>query len=254
MNAHNSTGGELKLYDSDGTMEIELYAGAASNDSKVALPDSSINSDEILNEPGLAHGTASMVSLSTSQTDIATVDVNVPAAGYVYVLGRCDVYIYDHTELSGVTLNIYSTADSVVGDWLCFTGLPSGLNRREPAVVDAIFYCSPPGTYTFTLEGNKLVASGSALAMNVSLTAIYIPTSYAAVTTLAKDPGDVPNAVPVPVYDHEGNPTGETRYEVDLRYYELKAKEAQLREKAARIKTLEAELELQRARDRVNGE
>jgi len=242
LDAHNSSGGELELYDGGGSLEIELYAGASTNDLMVNLPDNSINADEIQDEPGLGHGTLAQIMLSTSLMDITSVELNVPASGYVYVFARCDLDIYGHTENSGVILNISSTADISFGDWLSFTQSKLGYDRREPSVVDAVFYCSTSGAHTFAFEGSKLSATGSARAMNVSLTAFYYPTSYAAVKTLVSDPGDFPDAVPVPVYDNEGNPTGESKYEVDLRNLEIKAKQE-------RIEALEAELELQKARE-----
>ena len=58
--------------------------------------------------------------------------------------------------------------------------------------------------------------------------------------TVASNPGEDPEATAVSFTDETGEV--QTGYVTDLRYYELKAKEA-------RLKALEAELELEKARE-----
>ncbi len=138
-------------------------------------------------------------------------------------------------------LNINSATGTPVENFQAIVTAPIGTNRRHPVMTDAVYYHASSGTYSYDFVAHVSVLSGTALALNMTLTAIYLPTSYAAVMAMVSEPGDFPNSEPIEVYDINGNPTGETKYKVDLRHLELKAKEA-------RIKALEAELELQKAR------
>jgi hypothetical protein len=244
LTAHSSSGGELELSEGDGTLSMRLYAGGSSGDLKVILPDSAINADEILDEPGVARESYSMVTLTDEYQTLASVDITTPAPGYVYLIGRCDVYLAGMTEYTGVTLLIDEPTGTSIGNFLGFVSGPVGTDRRHPAMVDAVYYNSAAGTFTYTLYGVLLVETGTHYAMNITLTAIYLPTSYAAVSGIVSDPTDFPDAVPVPTYDLEGNPTNEIMYKVDLRHLELRAKQE-------RIEALEAELELERARARM---
>jgi hypothetical protein len=241
LTAHSASGGELSLSEADGTPSIKLYAGGSTGDLKVMLPDSAINSDEILDEPGVARDSYHMVSLTEEYQTLASVDITTPAPGYVYLIARCDVYLTGMTELTGVTLFVDAPTGTPIGDWLGFVSGEVGTERRHPAMVDGMYYNDAAGTFTYTLQGVALVESGTLYAMNITLTALYFPTSYATVSGMVSDPSGFPDAVPVPTYDHKGNPTGETRYKVDLRHLELQAKQK-------RIEALEAELELERAR------
>ncbi|UCC44938.1 MAG: hypothetical protein JSU65_03165 [Candidatus Zixiibacteriota bacterium] len=244
LTAHSSSGGELKLSNGDGTPSMKLYAGGSSGDLKVILPDSAINADEILDEPGVARDARSFIILTAEYQTLASVDITTPAPGYVYLIGRCDVYLTGMTVNTGVALLVDSPEGTPIGAYIGYVSGPVGTDRRHPAMVDGMYYNSEAGTFTYTFYGAALEESGTLNAMNITLTAIYLPTSYAAVTTMVSNPSDFPDAVPVPTYDLKGNPTGETKYKVDLRQLELKAKQK-------RIEALEAELEFEQARTRV---
>jgi len=244
LSAHSSNGGELELRNGDGTPSMRLYAGGSSSDLKVILPDSAINSDEILDEPGVARDSYHLVALTDTYLTLATVDITTPAPGYVYLIGRCDVSMYGITVETGVALLIDSPVGTPIGNYLAFVSGEVGTERRHPAMVDGMYYNSEAGNFTYTFYGAALEESGTLYAMNITLTAIYLPTSYATVTAMVSDATGFPDAIPVPTYDLKGNPTGETQYKVDLRHMELKAKQK-------RIEALEAELELERARTRA---
>jgi len=243
LTAHSASGGELNLSNADGTPFAKLYAGGSSSDLKVILPDGAINADEILDEPGVARDSRAIVTLTAEYQALDSVAITTPAPGYVYLIGRCDVYMAGMTVNTGVVLFVDSPEGTPIRNFLGAVSGPVGTDRRHPAMVDGMYYNETAGTYTYTLQGVALEESGTLDAINITLTAIYLPTSYAAVTTMVSDPTEFPDAVPIAVYDLEGNPTGETEYKVDLRHLELKAKQK-------RIEALEAELELERARTR----
>lgn len=243
--AHSTSGGELELREGDGTLSMKLYAGGSSGDLKVILPDSAINSDEILDEPGVARSSTSLITLDDTFKTLASVDITTPAAGYVYLVARCDIYMSGITVLTGVSLLLDSPSGTPINSPLGYvSGAIGTTDRRHPAMVDGMYYNPDAGTFTYTLEAIVLEVIGTMYAANITLTAIYLPTSYAAVKATVSDPTGFPDAVPVPTYDLEGNPTGETQYKVDLRHLELKAKQK-------RIEALEAELELEQARTRA---
>ncbi len=70
------------------------------------------------------------------------------------------------------------------------------------------------------------------------MSATYYSTSYGAVSTIASSPGDHPDAKAISISNPDG--TTSKAYEMDLRYYELKAK-------AANEAALEAQQELAKA-------
>ena len=64
-------------------------AGAAGDDA-VVLPDDAVHSVEIKNESGIAVATnADLFSLDTVMTDLETVTIRTPDAGYIVVSGYC---------------------------------------------------------------------------------------------------------------------------------------------------------------------
>lgn len=121
--------------------------------------------------------------------------------------------------------------------------------------MDAPVFCSrvyykAAGTYTFRLEG--MLASyndpgGTVWAADPQVFAVYLPMSYSTVEATVADPGDHPDARLLSPDELDENEAGQARYEVDLRYYELKAK-------AAREAAMEAERELEEARERDRAE
>ncbi|MFH1688273.1 MAG: hypothetical protein ABIE70_12230 [bacterium] len=77
------------------------------------------------------------------------------------------------------------------------------------------------------------------------MTLLYFPTSYGTVETITRNPGDNPSARAVAFDGDSLYPDVGQLYEVDLRYYELKAKAAQEAAEQA-----QRELEQQRLRNR----
>ncbi len=241
-------GGLIKLYDNNTTEKIILNAGGVSANYTVMLPDSAIDNDEILNEPGIvsAINTASY-GLGGSMTDMVVQSITIPTAGYIHVTGRCYIRFSGTRDENGAYIQIDETSGGsiVTGEYVRIS-VDSSLSigsYRFPVFVDRIFYKPTAGTYTFRLEGMKYAANGMATTFNHRLTAVFYPTSYGSVSTVVAELSGNPEAVPVAGNADEDTPGTEQAYQVDLRYYELKAKEA-------RMKALEAELELEKARQR----
>lgn len=250
MNANNSGGGQLQLQDATGSSSIRLF-GNYSGDNSVLFPDDAVNSDEMLNEPGIASNTTT-TSYSASHLamgDVVTVDLEIPSAGYILVTADAAVKVYDGSTLM---LQIDETAGGTgVGQQVVrfevqgssgFGYRFTGLSRQR------VYYKSVAGSYTFRLEAQTTVSSTGAVVDNAKISAIFIPTSYGAVTTVASSPGDHPEAEAIQVPSDPNDPSKtETVYKMDLRYYELKAKEAQLKARAAELAALKAERDLREA-------
>ncbi len=238
-------GGIIKLFDNDAVEAIRLDAGSSTPNSAVILPGNAIDDEEILNEPGIASAVSTTSTMLPGLViDLITGTINIPAAGYIHVQAKCYVRMYGTTGTNNAWLQIDETSGGIVTSPNCVmvgtdTSLSTG-SLRIPVYVDRVYFKASPGAYTFRLEGE---ASGNIYVYNKTLTMTYYPTSYSSVKTIVADPGDHPEAKPVQVALDDEQGSTKTAYEIDLRYYELRAKEA-------RARALEAELELERARQR----
>ena len=144
-----------------GTASTANFDMGLTGDISVALPANSIDSYETLDEPGIAQGHLSVgsVSLATTMTDIVSVTITSPAAGYIVVeadgqhnaAGIGSTYNYaalQITETSGAAQDFahyfYSGYGSVA---------PDGANFH-PVSVRRTYY-KGAGTYTFYFQGFK---------------------------------------------------------------------------------------------------
>ncbi|MCK5125243.1 MAG: hypothetical protein KAR42_03215 [candidate division Zixibacteria bacterium] len=239
-----SSGGRLRLYDGNNDQQIEIDAGDDGN-SSVVFPEGAIDADEILNEPGIVSNTGDSPYLtSASFVDIATATISTPGAGYVYVSGHCSIIFSGSTDLSGAYLQIDTTegGGNEGEDVFVFKSTFHDTETNSShAFVDRVYYISSARTITFRLEAARYSQStGTVRASRSRIKAMYFPTSYGSVKTLVSDPGEFTNAEMVTTKDGLGN--SKTEYKVDLRDLEVKAKEA-------KIRALEAELELEKARE-----
>lgn len=263
--------GELTLRDTDGISKVDLGAGSGSGflylygsngiylntsnsgNTSVSLPNDAISNSEILDEPGIAQGikTASTYLpnyvAGNTMMDMVTTSITIPAPGYIFLTSKCYLYnsgttganiteIQIDEETGGIEESPYFNS---VGN----NGYYSTASHRFSVFLSRTYYKSSAGTYTFRLEAEKVTTAGSSYIWNPVITAIYIPTSYGTVSTVASDPNGDSDAKLVSITDEDGNT--HTGYEIDLRNLELKAKAAQLKAK-------EAELELMKAQQRQN--
>jgi hypothetical protein len=174
--------------------------------------------------------------------------VTVPAPGYVYIAADCIMDIEDSVRpRAGVYLQLdafdYGGIDFGEDYWKHYSEISETFIMS--AQLDRVFFVDSAGTYSFRLKGESYWLTSVIAAQNADITAMYFPSSCGSVKAMTDDPGDDPDAELVTITKPDG--TTETKYKVDLRYYELRAKEARLRAQ-------EAELELIKARERSASE
>jgi hypothetical protein len=185
-------GGTFQLWGNDGDY-VDFRPGL-DDDNSVMLPDSSIASQEILDEPGIARsasgGSFGLVELPTDATemiDILSVTITLPRSGYVLVRGLGTYYAYSTTAATFAYIQIDSTSGGLLGDgYQKIDILPTGAgtSREMPVFAEDVYY-RQAGTHTFYFEGlgSGLGSGGSAYIKNPTLTALYLPTSYGTVST-----------------------------------------------------------------------
>lgn len=250
------TAANLSVTDTSGTLAIKTYAdshqvsifgyegdatlvlrGGVVGDEAAVLPDSSINSIEMLDEPGIAVETnSSLIPLPTGiMTDLVTVEITVPTGGYIVLHGKCYVLLSGTTGPNSAIVQIdENEGGSSQFPYYTQAGLGGYVNTSTnyfPVYVTRTYY-KAAGSYTFRMEGrasNPLPAE--AKTWDHILTVVFYPTSYEAVKQISSEPGDHPEAVPI-IIDESANPgRSGTYYEMDLRYYEMKSKAAKKEQK-----------------------
>lgn len=201
------SGGALLLYDTAGTLGIALRGGRTS-DSSVVFPDSAINADEILDEPGIVNRISSqLVDLSTAEmTDLVTLEITIPYDGLIVLYGKCYIVLSGATGPNGAQVQI----DAVEGGLPIFpyythAGLSGFVNTGTnyfPAFATRTYY-KEAGTYEFRLEAKATHPSPAvAQTWDHVLTAMYFPTVYGYTTVSFKSakgfprPSDRPDAAP----------------------------------------------------------
>jgi hypothetical protein len=248
-------GGSLWLMNQAGATKVYMDGGY-SGTSSVQLPDSAIDAREILDEPGIASSqVTSSIALACATSNLTSVTITIPAAGYIIVDGRCNAETFTTTGGSvGGEVGI-SESPAVLGanPSLAVFGqqLPSGGSYYidYPVSTYRIFFKNA-GTYTFYLNASKLgncAGSFSSVVSNYMIKATYMTTSYGTVATVVSG-GEQENfstSAPVQLTDVSGKLTGETAYHVDLRELELKAARLRADAEAAQRQLAEARLKQQ---------
>ncbi|MEZ5357338.1 MAG: hypothetical protein R3F48_00815 [Candidatus Zixiibacteriota bacterium] len=247
LNSTDESGGELTLRTETGGTAISLDGGATGNNS-VELPDGAIDSDEILNEVGLARSISSTnVIIYGSRTLVDSVTITIPDAGYVYLQAyfkllsencendcTCQFMLYKGEEMIDIT-----------SEWV--DTLFNEYNFEVNGSVRGVVYESTAGTYTYTFQAIKTMHSSfDALVNHREVIGIYIPSSYGPVEGLYSKSAGFDNAESVEITTADGNT--QTAYKVDLRELELKAKQAKIEAQEAYIKQLELERQLEDAK------
>lgn len=218
-------------------------------DNSVELPPSAVHSTEILNEPGIAWEMSDPVLiLTTTMTDIETVSITIPSAGYIVVQGQFNLLTSGSTSLNFTYAQIDESSGGSVNPYYTIVGMDTypSIGYYFYAVSVQHVYFKTAGTYTFRLEGMVTSTTHTTRAYRAIVTALYVPSGYGAIKSYVSDPAGFENAVPVEMMVDDKDPTAtETMYEVDLRELELKA----LR---AREAALKAERDLYKAQAQQN--
>ena len=213
------SGGEFYLNDTTGTIGIALRAGLL-GDSAVVLPDSSVSSLEIRDEPGIASSkNTSLIDLSTgTMTDLAVAEITIPDDGFIVLYGKCYALLSGTTGPNGAQIQIDSTeGGSALFPYYQRVGMSGFVNtgiNYFPVFTTRVFYRGA-GTHEFRLEGiatHPLPAV--AQTWDHILTAVYYPSGYGWVSQIVPSPGNHPGAVPVEL---TGPGRSGTVYDIDLR-------------------------------------
>jgi len=248
-----SDGSTLGMYNAGGANTIRLDADIVGNFA-ATLPDSSISSAEMWNEPGIAcNGSSVSKILYGTMEDLSTVTITTPAAGYIVVQGKAGGEIHGTRSANFGVVQIDETPGGSYNypDFVTF-GADSTVTTNWydfPVYVHRI-YSKPAGTYTFRVEGMASSSNGVGAVTrcyNTMILATYYSTSYGNVNTLvsSNEREQFDNAVPEITSEFgPANSTGpQTLYRVDLRELELKAARAQAAAERAQRELLEAKLQ-----------
>ena len=224
-------------------------------DSAVRLPWNSIASDEILDEPGIAHAqTISGLTLVPSNTsqDFVSVTLTTPEWGYIVLEG--DAYLIhngDSSSFGWIQISETSTAGRGAGVAYRWTGY----NNRGGVAADYDYqtatmrkvYEKTAGTHTFYFQGNAYTSndgtSSIALSTPTTLTATYYPRSYGMVATTVVSPDGFESAQAVTTTDPLTHETS-TAYQVDLRELELKMERERREAQQAEMEYLRAQMKV----------
>ena len=254
-------GATLSMYNAAGANTITLDADIVGNGA-AALPDSSISSAEMWNEPGIVtndNGTGSVV-LTTTMQDIVTVQITIPAAGYVVLDGQATGWISGTASQNCgyVQIDEQQGGETAMGPYVTLFGslqMPNTGIFFWPIYVTRTYYKSTAGSYTFRIEARVDPQGPGALARvhYGMLRAVYIPTAYGTVSTLVPPEEASRFERATPVVADQTAPVGvsnQSMYRVDLRELELKAAKAQAEAERARREVAEARLkqELEQSR------
>lgn len=186
LSATSNSGGQLTLGDATGVTEIFLNGGG-SGDASVQLPVDAINSDEIVDEPGIANRIQGAAVFLTSGLDSAILVRTITAPVDGYVIAFATAYVdFGHAmgSFSGITFGVVppggtlGSAPTVSGQ---ISGNAPGGSYRMPISVTAAFDVSA-GANQFSLEVDNF--GGNILSVaNSQLTLLYVPTAYGLVTS-----------------------------------------------------------------------
>jgi hypothetical protein len=169
----------------NGSHRWAIFNMGESGDDSVALPDSSISSAEMLDEPGVASiQSSSWATPSTSVMTVASRFIDAPAAGYVYVSATA-VIEFDNRTNQGhyLKLGLSESQNAFSSHAQEFqTQLPGGVygHYYDTVTVTGIFEVDP-GVHNFYLNAQKL--TGAIRVGSRQLNVLYFPTAHGTVDT-----------------------------------------------------------------------
>jgi hypothetical protein len=213
LSGNSSSGGELNLYQEDGTSGANLLGGSTANGATLSmysaagsptisldadltgtgaavLPSDAISDFEIDDEPGVASDTAYAITslfLSGAPQNISSRTITVPTSGYVLVIGTCQATVTHTTAtLSNAFFGTSDVSVSFPPNQDVFVqiddGLPSG-NYYYAITVHGL-YSVNAGANTFYFVADE--GTGSWSVADIQFTLAFFPTAYGIVNpTLA---------------------------------------------------------------------
>lgn len=154
-------------------------------DDSVRLPSDAINSTEIFNEAGVAENqsntTIALTNVSATIDVVASVTIDCPAAGYVFVIATSELQVSHVTgSTSSINLGVSNSMTSIPGngDVETFINSAAVSGQYDHAVTVHSVFSAVAGSNTFYLLGDKNNTTGSGIVLDSQLSAIYIPTAY----------------------------------------------------------------------------
>ncbi len=218
----NSEEHSLSFFDSLGNETIRLSGIDSANES-VRLPESAIDYQEILDEPGLTAAiNIDQVALFTdAMTDLVTVDITTPADGFILLHGKCYLLLSGTTGPNNALIQIdEDEAGPSEFPYYTISGLGGFANTSTsyfPVYVTRIFF-KPAGSYTFRMEGRASFSPpAEAKSWDHILTAVYYPTAYSGVKSLMSTLPISVEGLPVRINNRSNVTENGTYFEVDLR-------------------------------------
>ncbi len=219
----------LSVYDRSGR-ELMRLEGDSVGDGSVVLPDSSVNSAELLDEPGITYNinVYPVMLVTMEMTDLVVVEIETPADGYIVLEGKCYLVLSGTTGPNTALVQIDETAGGGTQfPYYSMGGLSGYVNSGDcyfPVYVSRVYY-RPAGVYEFRMEGRaSYPAPARAWSWDHVLKATYYPTGYGVVSQVFHRPGENPSAVPVQITDPQNPQSRDTYYQMDLRYDERKSR------------------------------
>lgn len=275
LSGNPSSGGELNLYQEDGTSGATLRGGSTANGatlsmysaagsqtilldadltgtSAAVLPADAISDLEIDDEPGVASETLSVgfISLSGATQNIRLRTINSPTSGYVLVIGTCQASI-GHTNGTSSTATFGVSTASLTfppnQDVLAqiSSAAPSG-TYILPITVHGLFTTAGGGD-TYYFVGDE--ATGSWTINDIQFTTVFFPTAYGTVspTVAVAGPGipdaeatQVPAVSEADIAAEQAEAASFNSARLERELAEIKAQRAELE---ARIQRLEKQVD-----------
>lgn len=212
--------GAITLFDEKGKVGITFRADTT-GDKSAELPDSSVSSREMLDEPAIAvNFGVDLVPLSTlAMTDLVTLEITTPADGFLILHGKCYVLLSGTTGPNTAIVQIDTDpGGSSQFPWYTQVGLSGYVNTQTsyfPVYTTRAYYADK-GTYEFRMEGRaNNFSPATAASWDHVLTAVFYPTAMDAVNATVSNPAGFMNAAPMKV--DTLRPNVAPQFKVDLR-------------------------------------
>lgn len=197
---NGNDGTEEPILSLTGSVRSVVMDMSQSGDPAVLLPSGSVSSLEQSNEPGVAQVFSnSAVPIGTGVTAITSRTISAPDAGHVIAIagGSCEFGHVNGAE-SRILYGINDTA--AFASSALTTGVPGGAptgTYRSATPWVGVFPVSA-GATTFNLLAQRIGAANGAVLNDPTITLIYVPTAYGAVTgNLTGDPDEQSAAAPL---------------------------------------------------------
>lgn len=238
------------------TSSIVMHTGSP-NSSSVILPARAIDASEVLDEPGLAQNrnpiNVNLPASSATMLDVLSVTVTTPAPGYIVVDANAQHAVTGNgTVANEIDLSIKDTPGGTLDANYWFvsgfsTTAPNGLTRWPVSMRRTFFRNAGTWTFYFQARPRTNPSALSNYLWQPTITATYLPTSYGSVAVSAS-PAEASAESLVPLPRRATPSDGAAGLQGDGESVLVDLRELELRASRLREATLDAELQLMRAR------